>query len=155
MLRAALTQLQRGQLIHEQGVDSDLGMGYVFTPSLVREVAYDSLLNTQRTVYHRQVAEQLEVLLGVEASKSYHGLLAYHYHQAGDLNKELYHAIGAAAEARRVYANTDALNLYSRILALLDRIEAEETAVDPHGHAETAVRGAGRSTAGASAHGQP
>lgn len=131
-LRAALTQLQRGQLIHEQGVDSDLGMGYVFTPSLVREVAYDSLLNTQRTVYHRQVAEQLEVLLGVESSKSYHGLLAYHYHQAGDLNKELYHAIGAAAEARRVYANTDALNLYSRILALLDRIEAEETAVDPH-----------------------
>jgi class 3 adenylate cyclase/predicted ATPase len=129
-LQASLTQLQRGQLIHEQSLESDLGMGYVFTPSLVREVAYESLLSAQRTAFHRRVAEQLEAILDPDSSNPYHGLLAYQYHQAGDLNKELYHAIGAAAEARRVYANSDALAHYTRILALLDRIEDGEVAED-------------------------
>ncbi len=127
-LKSALRRLQRAQLIHEQSLESDLGMGYAFTPSLVREVAYDGLLSAQRVAYHRQVAEQLEAILGPDSSRPYHGLLAYHYHQAGDLNKELYHAISAAAEARRVYANTDALAHYTRILALLDRIEDGEVA---------------------------
>ncbi len=131
LLKSALTQLQRSHLIHERNIDPELGMAYTFTPSLVREVAYESLLSAQRTAYHRQVADQLEAVLDQDSSRPYHGLLAYHYQQAGDLNKELYHAIAAAAEARRVYANTDALNIYTRILALLDQIEAEEGAADP------------------------
>ena len=129
-IRSALMQLQRGQLIHEQGQEADLGMGYVFAPSLVREVVYDSLLSTQRIAYHRQVAEQLEAMFSPESSRPYHGLLAYHYRQAGDLNKELYYTLGAAAEARRVYANTDALAHTSRALVLLDQIEGQTTDAD-------------------------
>lgn len=129
-IRSALMQLQRGQLIHEQGQEADLGMGYVFAPSLVREVVYDSLLSTQRIAYHRQVAEQLEAMFSPESSRPYHGLLAYHYRQAGDLNKELYYTLGAAAEARRVYANTDALAHTSRALVLLDQIAGQTTDAD-------------------------
>lgn len=130
LLKSALTQLQRGHFIHEQNIEPELGMAYSFTPSLVRDVTYESLLSTQRAGYHRQIAEQLEAILGPDSSRPYHGLLAYHYRQAGDHNKELYHAIGAADEARRVYANGDALNHYTRALELLDQIEGEDAAGD-------------------------
>lgn len=132
VLKSALTQLQRAQLIQEREVEPELGMTYTFAPSLVREVAYESLLSAQRVAYHRQVAEQLEAILGPGSPKPYHGLLAYHYRQAGDLHKELYHTIGAAAEAQRVYANTDALGHYTRALALLDQIESEDTTHELH-----------------------
>ncbi len=124
-LRLCLTNLQRAQLIHEQSLVPDLGMEYAFTPSLVRDVVYESLLSAQRVAYHIQVAEQIESTISLESRTPYHGLLAYHYHQAGDLNKELYHALGAAEEARKVYANADALAHYTRTLALLDQIEGK------------------------------
>ena len=60
LLRRCLANLQRGQLIHEQSLTPDLGMEYTFTPSLVRDIIYESLLNSQRAAYHRLVAEQIE-----------------------------------------------------------------------------------------------
>ncbi len=127
-LRSALTQLQRSQLIQEQNLESDLGMAYAFTPSLVRDAIYESLLSSQRAVYHRQIAEQFETLFGPDSSKPYHGLLAYHYRQAGDLNKELYYVLGAAEEAQKVYANGDASDRYTRAIELLNAIESQSPA---------------------------
>lgn len=123
-LKRALTNLQRAQLIHEQNVEPELGIAYAFTPSLVRDVVYESLLNAQRTAYHLQIGEQIEQIISPESISIYHGLLAYHYHQAGNYRRELYHALGAAAEMRRVYANSDALAHYTRVLELLEQIEA-------------------------------
>lgn len=124
-LQRCLTQLQRAQLIHEQSLEPDLGMRYAFTPSLVREVAYESLLHAQRVAYHLQVTDAIEQVVSPESHWPYHSLLAYHYHQAGNLNRELYHALGAAAEARRAYANDDALAIYGHILGLLDQMESD------------------------------
>ncbi len=122
--KRALTNLQRAQLIHEQNVGPELGIAYAFTPSLVRDVVYESLLSAQRTAYHLQIGEQIEQIISPESISIYHGLLAYHYHRAGNYRRELYHALGAAAEMRRVYANSDALAHYTRVLELLGQIEA-------------------------------
>ena len=130
LLRRCLANLQRGQLIHEQSLTPDLGMEYTFTPSLVRDIIYESLLSSQRAAYHRLVAEQIEASIPPESQKPYHGLLAYHYRQAGNLNKELYHALGAAEEAQRVYANAEALEHYSRALTLLDQLESQSADED-------------------------
>jgi class 3 adenylate cyclase/predicted ATPase len=130
VLRRCLTNLHRSQLIHEQGLTPDLGMEYIFTPSLTRDIIYESLLNSQRAAYHRLVAEQIEASIPPESQKPYHGLLAYHYRQAGDLNKELFHALGAAEEAQRLYASADALGHYTRALALLDQIEGPAAGTD-------------------------
>ncbi len=124
-VKSALTQLQRSQLIQEQSLEPELGMAYTFTPSLVREVVYESLLSSQRALYHRRVAEKIEALFGADSSKPYHGLLAYHYRRAGDLNRELYYVLGAAEEAQRVYANGDAHSRYTRALELLAEIESQ------------------------------
>ncbi len=129
-LKRCLTNLQRVQLIHEQNIEPELGIAYAFTPSMVRDVVYESLLNAQRTAYHLQIGEQIEQIVSSESIPIYHGLLAYHYHQAGNYRRELYHALGAAAEMRRVYANTDALAHYTRVLELLDQIEARGADAD-------------------------
>jgi predicted ATPase/class 3 adenylate cyclase len=122
-LREHLTALQRVGLIQERGRTADLGMEYLFTSNLVRDAAYESLLHTQRVNYHRQVAEQLEKIFGQDALSRYYGLLAYHYRQADDLGKELFYSLMAADQAKRLYANSEALERYTRALELLAEIE--------------------------------
>jgi class 3 adenylate cyclase/tetratricopeptide (TPR) repeat protein len=124
-LQASLTSLQRAQLVQERHSVTDLGMEYAFTPSLVRDAAYESLLHPQRVAYHLRVAEQIQRLVSPDCCRPYHSLLAYHYRQAAQPNRELYHALGAAEEARKVYANADALGHYTRAIELLDTLERD------------------------------
>ncbi len=124
-LRTWLTDLQRSQLIQERCHIPDLGMEYAFSSLLIRDVAYDSLLSAQRAAYHLKVAEQIEEIVGPESRKPYHSLLAYHFQRAGNRNKELFYTLGAAEEARKVYANTEALGHFSRVLELLDQMESD------------------------------
>ena len=139
-LKQHLTQLQREQLIEERQLVPDLGMEYAFTSLLLREVAYDSLLSTQRAAYHLKVAEALEPLL--DSSKEHpqrYGMVAYHYRQAGDLEKALDFTLKAAEQARRIYANAEALEHYSHALALLASLE-QSAAGDEGRHALYAQR---------------
>jgi len=124
-LQSHLTALQRAQLIHERRRMPDLGMEYAFNSSLLRDVAYESLLNTQRVTYHLQVAEYLENLGAGESQAAHYGLLAYHYRFAGKLRQELHYTLKAAEQARQVYANAEALEYYTRALELLDEMAAQ------------------------------
>jgi len=124
-LKQHLTALQRTQLIHERGQVPDLGMEYVFQSKLMRDAAYRSILSQQRAGYHRQVAEYLELHFGREVPISYYGLLAYHYRQAEAQGKELFYTHLAAHQAANIYANDEALELYTRALELLDKMEMQ------------------------------
>ncbi|MBN2501690.1 MAG: DUF2791 family P-loop domain-containing protein, partial [Anaerolineales bacterium] len=124
-IRKHLTNLQRDQLIVERGRLQDLGVEYAFQSPMMREVAYESLLNAQRVVYHQRTAECLESCFGVEEPTRYYGALAYHYRQARDVKKELLYAIKAGDVAREVYANWEAIDHYNRALELLDQLEAQ------------------------------
>ncbi len=130
-LKERLTALQRAGLIYERGRIPELGMEYVFTSNLVRDAAYESLLSAQRVTCHRQVAEHLERVFGEEALTHYYGLLAYHFWRADDLGKELFYTHLAADQAKQIYANVEALERYTRALALLDEIEAQTDQEDP------------------------
>ena len=122
---AQLITLQRAQLIRETGRVPDLGMQYLFASPMLREAAYDSLLSAQRIGFHARVAEYLEGHVNANALVGYHGLLAYHYSGAHNPRKELFYTLLAADEARKVYANAEALSRYSRALALLDELATE------------------------------
>ena len=124
-LKGHLTALQRAQLIQERGRAPDLGMEYLFRSTLIRDAAYESLLSAQRVTYHLEVAEYLEDLFGIETLASYYGVLAYHYRQTGRPRKELFYTVQAAEEAKRIYANAEALERYTRALELLDEIEVQ------------------------------
>jgi predicted ATPase/class 3 adenylate cyclase len=122
-LRLHLTSLQREQLIYERGRVPDLGIEYVFGSNLVRDAAYDSLLSAQQLAYHRQIAEYLESHLSETALPHYYGVLSYHYQSAGEFSKELLYALLAAEQARRIYANVEALGYFDRALEILDELE--------------------------------
>jgi class 3 adenylate cyclase/tetratricopeptide (TPR) repeat protein len=124
-LREHLTTLQRVQLIRERGQAAELGMEYVFKSSLIRDAAYEGLLSAQRSAYHLQVAEYLETHFDMETLAPYYGVLAYHYRQGGNPGKELFYTLQAAEQARKIYANTEALEHYTQALALLDEMEAQ------------------------------
>ena len=70
-LQNELIILQRAGLVHERANVEDLGMEYVFNSSLIREVAYESLLINQRTAYHLKIAEYIEDLVFREGKRRY------------------------------------------------------------------------------------
>jgi predicted ATPase len=131
VLKTHLTSMQREQLILERGRNYDLGREYAFKSTLIRDAAYESILKSQRVIYHRQAAEYIEDSVGEETLVNYHGVLANQYQNAGASNKELFHHLLAAERARKIYANIEALQHYERALELLDQLEqSEELASD-------------------------
>jgi hypothetical protein len=100
-------------------------MEYAFDSSLIREVAYESLLNTQRVAYHMRVAEYLEEIVFREGKRRYFNTLAHHYQLAGDIKKELFYTLQAAERAQSIYANAEAHQYYTRALDLLDQIDSQ------------------------------
>ncbi len=127
-LEKHLTSLQRAGLIRERGSISDLGREYVFLSALIRDAAYESLLSSQRSSFHLEIADYLEALVSEKTVLQYHGYIAYHYRQANMCQKELFHLFLAAENAQRIYANSDAIRTYQRALELLDVLnECEET----------------------------
>ena len=129
-LKADLTALQRNQFIQETGRVPDLGLQYVFKSPLVRDATYDSLLGAQRTAYHLKAAEYIENRTDPDSLEGYDALLAYHYGQAGNHRKELFYAILAAEQARKIYANAEAHQRYNRAIELLDLLEADPVSND-------------------------
>ena len=125
-----LTSLQRSELISERSMFPILGMEYEFNSALIREVAYDSLLNAQRTAAHRKAASYLEGRSGLNSWSQYYGLIAYYYHHAGEGRKELFYTLQAAEQARKIYANTEAYQDYTDALELLEQLEQESTNED-------------------------
>ncbi len=122
-LQEKLITLQRAGFIYERANVEDLGMEYVFNSSLIRDVAYESLLINQRTAYHLKIAEYIEDLVFREGKRRYYNLLAHHYRLAGDIKKELFYTLQAAQHAQNIYANVEALRYYSRAIDLLEQIE--------------------------------
>ncbi len=134
-LQMELIALQRSGLIHERANVEDLGMEYIFDSSLIREVAYESLLNSQRTAYHLKVAEFIEDLVFREGKRRYYNILAHHYRLAGDIKKELFYTLQAAQHAQNIFANVEALRYYTRALDLLAGIEKEAPGKGPQFYA--------------------
>lgn len=122
-----LDALRRAQLIKEHRQIAALGVEYHFESNLIRDVVYEGLLSAQRALCHHHAADALETVLGEKVLPRYYSLLAFHYEQAGATRKELFYRLLAADEAREVYANTEALEHYSRALELLESIEAQST----------------------------
>jgi len=125
IVRDDLISLQRNEFIQESGRVPELGMQYQFKTPLIRDAAYDSLLSTQRAAYHLKAAEYLENFVDPDVLGGYDGMLAYHYGGAGNPRKEMFYTVLAAEQARKIYANAEALQYYNRAIELLDKLEAE------------------------------
>jgi class 3 adenylate cyclase/tetratricopeptide (TPR) repeat protein len=92
---------------------------YSFKHALTQEVAYGSLLERRRRVYHATVGRCLEEIYAgriVDGAE----LLAYHYGRSAEDEKAVDYAILAAEKAQRRWAHTEALGQFGTALKRLD-----------------------------------
>lgn len=116
-LEEQLLLLQRMQLIREQTRLPKLE--YIFKHHLTQEAAYSSLLQKERRLFHRQVAEALERLFPDRLEQQL-GLLAYHWEQAEAPEQALLYLLRAGKQTRLAYSNEEAMDYLKRALELLD-----------------------------------
>ncbi|MCI0395006.1 MAG: tetratricopeptide repeat protein, partial [Chloroflexi bacterium] len=115
------------QLLH-----SDPELTYLFHHAMTQEVAYESLPYARRQALHAAIADWL-VERYADNLKPYYPILAYHYSRTDIHDKGLQYALAAADEARDIFANKEAVELYNLAeshLKVLGVEENWETAVE-------------------------
>ncbi len=85
---------------------------------MTREVAYDSLPYSVRTVLHGRVGDALEA--EPDGPRRHLDLLAHHYAHSEDLPKMRHYLGAAAAAARAAYANEAAVSYLEQVLPLVE-----------------------------------
>lgn len=93
-------------------------LAYVFEHSITQEVAYQTLLFSQRRRLHQTVAAWYEDTFGEEALIPYYPLLVHHYHHAGVAERERVYARLAGEQAAAHFANAEAVRYLGRALEL-------------------------------------
>jgi class 3 adenylate cyclase/predicted ATPase len=98
-------------------INKDNKMFYAFRHALFQEVAYNSLLKSERTIYHKVIAETIENKFKEEID-GYFGALAHHYYICKVYDKALDYSLKAGDEAASLYANEEALAFYNQALSV-------------------------------------
>jgi predicted ATPase/class 3 adenylate cyclase len=116
-IKRNLGTLQAREMIFEQGTSAFSGAReYLFKHAVLREVTYESVLKRMRRVYHGLVADWL-IAHGDKAG-NVTGLIAGHLEKAEKVADALEYLGQAAEFAASNYAIDEALDFYTRALAL-------------------------------------
>jgi predicted ATPase/class 3 adenylate cyclase len=113
-------------------VQADPEWIYLFQHAMTHEVAYESLPYARRQMLHALIADWL-IEANAENLKPLYSLLAYHYGRAANDDKGLEYALKAANTARDIFANQEAVDLYTQAERHLKALGEEglwETAVN-------------------------
>jgi predicted ATPase/class 3 adenylate cyclase len=88
---------------------------YTFRHTLFQEVAYNTLLKSERVIYHKVIAETIEQKFK-DRIKGYDTTLAYHYQNCNNKEKTIEYSIKAGDGAAKLFANEEALTHYNNAL---------------------------------------
>ncbi len=124
-LDAALVDLQRHDLIVERRRIPRAE--YRFKHALTQEVAYGTLVEGERRLLQRHLAQAVETQFAGRLDEVF-GLLAYHYDQAADDERALHFLVRAGDKSRAEYADEEALRYYARAVELMKRRGAWQAA---------------------------
>jgi tetratricopeptide (TPR) repeat protein len=105
-LRRSLAHLRATEFLYEARLFPELE--YTFKHALLHDVAYMSLLERQRRVYHAAVGRSLESLYAGRNDEVVE-LLAYHFGRSTEDENAVDYAILAADKAQQRWANTETL----------------------------------------------
>ena len=114
---------QRQRIIQELGgreTGSQRDFFFCFTHALFQKHLQDQVSEAERHLYHGQIGNSLEDLYGRQ-SEEIASWLAYHFTEAGILNKAVKYLLVAGDQARLLYAHGEAIKYYRRALELLQR----------------------------------
>jgi DNA-binding SARP family transcriptional activator/tetratricopeptide (TPR) repeat protein len=113
----AVDELWRCRILRE------VGDAYDFSHDLLREAAYRRASPAQRWLFHRRIAQSLE-LIHVEDVDSVAAQLANQYTQAGRTDKAIEYYARAANIAAGVFAHGEAVRLHQEALQLIRALPA-------------------------------
>ena len=105
------------------------GPAYEFRHALVREVAYEDLLPTERSALHALVAEALTTRgpADWDGDARLTAELAYHWHGAHDDRRAIGASVRAGRAAAAVFAHDEALEHFERAIRLWSRVADPES----------------------------
>ncbi|MEP7188581.1 MAG: AAA family ATPase, partial [Roseiflexaceae bacterium] len=109
---------------------------FCFHPTLLREVAYHSILYTTRRELHRRVAERIE-LLAQPQNITYLAELTHHFLLAAEWERACAYSVQLGHQAQSRYATTEALASYRQAYNLALQHADEVAAI----HLHTALEG--------------
>ncbi len=95
-----------------------LGSGYDFTHSLLRDAAYDAVAPARRWLLHRRLAQALELLRGGRSDDA-DAQLAEQYDRSGQAERAIPFYDRAARHAASVFAHPESVRLWERCWALM------------------------------------
>jgi class 3 adenylate cyclase/predicted ATPase len=119
-LQEALSLLVDVELIYYRGIDPE--KTYEFKHALVRDTAYQSLLNSTRQQYHQRIACSLEEHFPAK-TESEPELIAWHYTEAGLVEDALNYWLKAGEHAAGICANAEAVGHLTKGLEMLAEME--------------------------------
>ena len=93
---------------------------YRFTHPLIRESLYKGSTEAERTRLHRAIGEALEQMHATNLTPHV-AALAYHYREAGVVEKAIDYSIRAGEAAQTLYAYNDAISQFEAALTLIQR----------------------------------
>lgn len=112
----SLNELENSGLIRRAQIEPELE--YIFRHALVQDASYESLLKADRRILHATVAQIIEELYPAQLDE-FAATLADHYERAENYPQALDYYTRAGKAAARVYANAEAMLLFSRAIELL------------------------------------
>jgi len=113
-LQDQLKNLEKFDFTMEEG-----HLTYFFKHILVRDVAYNSLLNNSRRILHNLLATHIESQ-NQDSLQSHVDMLAFHYGMAQNREKSVHYGILAARKAAQAYSNSNAIHHYHNVLEQLE-----------------------------------
>lgn len=122
----SLDELWRRGLVRAQGSNR-----YDFSHDRIREAVYATVSPVQRPLWHKRVAQALEVVYRDDTDEV-SGQLAFHYEEAGLFERAVHWYQRAGQAARQLFAHAEAITYLESGLALLDRL--------PEDHQHTAQK---------------
>ncbi len=114
-LNQCLRSLEEMALIQRE--EGPAGGMYAFRHVLLREALHSSLLEGARAQFHEAVAHWYEENT-LQSGEPPYPVLAYHYEQAGDYDRQRLYFGLAGHQALRSYDNSEAVAFFTRALAL-------------------------------------
>jgi len=127
VLLETLKKLQKDEFIEkvEVGPQTQTQQYYVFTHSLIQEIAYNSLLFKTRRNLHTKIGVAMEEMYLSKIDEKVEEL-AYHFKNSNDKEKAVFYLNKAGDKAQSLYAFKNAVNYYQDSIKILESTELKK-----------------------------
>jgi tetratricopeptide (TPR) repeat protein len=124
-VHAQMIEIEARDFVRQERSQGQPVPAYHFKHNVTQEVAYETLLFTQRQQLHQAVGRSLEQLQPDEIEQ-----IAYHTFVGEDWRRALLYQVLAGREAQQHFANQEAVDHYRKALQCAQQLPAEEIAVE-------------------------